>query len=230
MDTEEKYRVWVVIAAFNEGAVISNTVSGVRAHFSNVVVCDDSSNDSTAEAAYAAGAHVISHPINLGQGAALQTAITYALRQGAEYIVTFDADGQHDVTEITPMLAALQQSGVDVVLGSRFLNHESNVPRLRRFVLGAALLFTRITLRIHLTDIHNGFRALSRQFCQEFEFKQNRMAHASEILEYIAAKKVKYIEHPVTISYTEYSIQKGQKSSNSIRILLELLMHRISKH
>lgn len=229
MSVDEKTRVWVVIAAFNEGAVIARTIAGVQAHFNNVIVCDDCSSDSTADQAYAAGAHVLSHPINLGQGAALQTGITYALRQGAEFIVTFDADGQHDPAEIAPMLSALKQSGADVALGSRFLNNSSNIPLSRQLVLGAALLFTRLTSKIRLTDVHNGFRILSREFCQGFEFKQNRMAHASEILEYIAAKGVRYIEYPVTITYTEYSIRKGQRSSNAIRVLMELLMHRISK-
>lgn len=222
-------RVWVVIAAFNEGSVISNTVTSVLTHIKNVVVCDDCSGDGTAEAARAVGAHVLSHPINLGQGAALQTGIAYALAQGADYIVTFDADGQHDAREIEPMLAALKASGVDAALGSRFLDTQTNITRSRRLVLTAALLFTRVTSRIKLTDVHNGFRVLTRNFCQEFEFTQNRMAHASEILEHIASHHVGFIEHPVTIVYTEYSIKKGQRSSNAIRILMELLMGRMSK-
>ncbi|WMD18200.1 glycosyltransferase family 2 protein [Achromobacter seleniivolatilans] len=222
-------RVWVVIAAFNEGTVIANTVAGVLEHMKNVVVCDDCSSDATAVAARGAGAHVLSHPINLGQGAALQTGIAYALQQNAEYIVTFDADGQHDAREIAPMLAALKASGADAALGSRFLGTKTNIARSRKLVLSAALLFTRITSRIRLTDVHNGFRVLTRKFCQEFEFKQNRMAHASEILDHIASHHVRFIEHPVTIVYTEYSIRKGQRSSNAIRILMELLMGRVSK-
>ncbi|MGE8638151.1 MAG: glycosyltransferase family 2 protein [Achromobacter sp.] len=229
MSSNSQDHIWVVIAAFNEGSVIANTIAGVLSHVKNVVVCDDCSSDSTAESARAAGAHVLSHPINLGQGAALQTGITYALRQNAEYIVTFDADGQHDPREILPMLEALKASGADAVLGSRFLGTQTNVAFSRKLVLTAALLFTRLTSRLRLTDVHNGFRALTRKFCEEFEFKQNRMAHASEILDHIASHKVRFIEHPVTIVYTEYSIRKGQRSSNAIRILMELLMGRVSK-
>lgn len=221
--------VWVVIAAYNEGSVIANTIAGVLPYVGNVVVCDDCSSDATGQAALAAGAHVVSHPINLGQGAALQTGIAYALRQQAQYIITFDADGQHDAREILPMLAALKESGGDAVLGSRFLGTKTNVPFSRRLVLTSALLYTRLTARIRLTDVHNGFRALTRKFCEEFEFKQNRMAHASEILEHIASHKVRFIEHPVTIEYTEYSLRKGQRSSNAIRILMELLMGKVSK-
>ncbi len=221
--------VWVVIAAFNEASVISNTVIGVHQHFANVVVADDCSTDNTAELAFMAGAHVISHPINMGQGAALQSGISYALQMGAEYVVTFDADGQHDASEIAPMLDALQHSGCDVVLGSRFLGTVTNITWQRRLLLGAALWFTRITSGIRLTDVHNGFRVLSRKFCEVFEFSQNRMAHASEILDHIASHKTSFIEYPVTITYSAYSISKGQRSSNSIRIVMELIMGAISK-
>lgn len=229
MKGADKTLVWVVMAAFNEADVIADTVASVLAHVDNVVVSDDCSDDQTAALAWTAGAHVLSHPINLGQGAALQTGITYALRQGAEYIVTFDADGQHDAREIAPMLAALRANGADLALGSRFLGKTSNIAWRRRLLLRAALLFTRITARIRLTDVHNGFRILTRRFCESFEFRQNRMAHASEILDHIATHRIRYIEYPVTIVYTQYSMRKGQKGSNAIRILMELLMGRVAK-
>lgn len=221
--------LWVVIAAYNEAGAIGETVAGVLQHVRQVVVVDDCSADATAVLAREAGAHVLSHPINLGQGAALQTGIAYALRQGAEFVVTFDADGQHDAAEIHPMLAALRQSGCEAALGSRFLGTALNIAWQRRLLLSAALLFTRITTGLRLTDVHNGFRVLARSFCERFEFQQNRMAHASEILDYIASHHVRYMEYPVTIRYTEYSVTKGQKGSNSIRILMELLLARIAK-
>lgn len=221
--------LWVVIAAFEEGTVIAETVSTLMGFARNIVVVDDCSRDSTSAIALSAGAHVLSHPINLGQGAALQTGITYALQQGAEHIVTFDADGQHDAREIGPMLNALIESKADVALGSRFLGKTKNLSKSRRLLLGAALFYTRITARIKITDVHNGFRILTRKFCESFEFQQNRMAHASEILEHIAAHHTPFIEFPVTISYTEYSMRKGQKGINAIRILMELLMGRIAK-
>lgn len=229
MQADSNDKVWVVIAAFNEESVIATTIEGVQKYFKNVVVCDDCSSDDTKGQAFTAGAHVLVHPVNLGQGAALQTGISYSLKQGAEYIVTFDADGQHSANEIICMLSALKENHVDVVLGSRFLNNKSNIPLLRKIILRAALLYTRLTTKIKLTDVHNGFRVLSRSFCEKFEFKQNRMAHASEILDYISSNKISYVEYPVTIAYTEYSLQKGQRNSNTIRILLELLMGRISK-
>lgn len=225
----DKSKIWVVIAAYNEAKIVGETVTKVLAHCENVVVTDDCSRDETACNALAAGAHVLSHPINLGQGAALQTGIEYALNKGAEYVVTFDADGQHNAEEITPMLLALQSSGADIALGSRFLGKVLNISWERRFLLYLALTFTRITVKIKLTDVHNGFRILSRRFCKSFEFRQNRMAHASEILSHISNQNIRYIEYPVTISYTQYSVLKGQKGANSIRVLMELFMGKLSK-
>lgn len=221
--------VWVVVAAYNEGKIIAETVTNILHSVDNVVVVDDCSTDETLQNAFDAGAHVLRHPINLGQGAALQTGIQYALSKGCEYIVTFDADGQHNSQEILPMLDALRQSNSDIVLGSRFLGSTLNLPWQRRLILKSAIIFTRLTGGIKLTDVHNGFRIMTRHFCGRFRFKQNRMAHASEILNYIATHKIRYIEFPVTITYTEYSIQKGQRSSNALRVVMELFMGHISK-
>ena len=221
--------MWVVIAAYNEEQVIATTIESVIEVVQNVVVVDDCSIDETSQKALEAGAHVLRHPINLGQGAALQTGMQYALSKGCEYVVTFDADGQHNAQEILQMLEALQQSDAEIALGSRFLGSTLNLSWQRRWVLRAAIIFTRLTGGIKLTDVHNGFRIMTRRFCERFQFKQNRMAHASEILNYIATHKIKYFEFPVTITYTDYSIQKGQRSSNAMRVVMELFMGHISK-
>lgn len=221
--------VWVIIPAYNEERMIAEIVANVLVYIANVVVIDDCSADATAKNAFAAGAHVLRHPINLGQGAALQTGIEYALKNGSEYIVTFDADGQHIATEIVPMLLALQQSKSAIVLGSRFLGKTVNLPWQRRCVLKIATIFTRLSGGPKLTDVHNGFRIMSRSFCTQFEFRQNRMAHASEILNYISKYNIDFMEFPVTINYTQYSMSKGQRSTNALRILMELFMGRISK-
>ena len=221
--------VFVVIAAYNEAPVIEETVLNVKHYYKNVIVVDDCSTDNTKSKAESAGAFTLSHPINLGQGAALQTGIEAALLFGAQTIVTFDADGQHAAAEISELVNSLYENKVEVALGSRFLGSSLNMPVRKKVVLKAALLFTKITTRLHLTDVHNGFRALSRSFCEKFEFTQNRMAHASEILNFISENDISYIEMPVTIAYTEYSTAKGQKIINSIKILLELLSRRLLK-
>lgn len=220
---------WVVIAAFNEGSVIRDVVAGLKVEWPNVVVVDDGSSDATAEEAGAAGAFVIQHPVNLGQGAALATGLQYCIEIGAEYIVNFDADGQHHVEDIQVLVDRASQPDVDVVIGSRFLGETRAMPRSRKLMLKAAVLFTRITTGLKVTDAHNGLRCFTLEAAKRIKITQNRMAHASEILEEIARHKLRVAEVPVTITYTDYSLAKGQRLSNSINILLELFLGRLHK-
>lgn len=221
--------VFVVIAAYNEEPVIARTIAGIMPSTTNIVVVDDCSSDRTADIAAAAGAQVLRHPINLGQGAALQTGIEYANIRGADYVVTFDADGQHCAADILPMVHALKDQQADIALGSRFLGGTRNLPYTRRMMLQLAIRFTQWTGGGRFTDVHNGFRAMSRRFFEQFRFEQNRMAHASEILKYITAHRIPYIEFPTTVSYTEYSLAKGQSDANALRIVLELILKRVSR-
>ncbi len=213
---------WVVIPAYNEATTVGEVVKRLREMYPNVLVIDDCSSDRTAQRAHAAGACVLRHPINLGQGAALQTGITFALQRGANHVVTFDADLQHRAEDVPQLLAALSKSGADFALGSRFLGCAQNLDLARKLVLKAAVIFTRITTGLKLTDAHNGIRALTRRGASSLKIRQNRMAHASEVLQQIAASGLSYIEVPVTVEYTSYSRAKGQKLTNSINIVLEL--------
>ena len=226
----DRSRIWVVVAAYNEATVIAKVVADVRTAGYSLVVVDDGSTDGTAGAAAAAGAIVVRHPINLGQGAALQTALEFALSRGAEIIVTFDADGQHRASDINGMVEALAQNDADFALGSRFLHQEStNASQARRLVLKAATWFTRLTTGLRISDTHNGLRAMTRRGAQAIQIRQNRMAHASEILEQIARSGLGYIEVPVTIEYTDYSLAKGQRTSNSLSILVDLFAGRMQR-
>jgi glycosyltransferase involved in cell wall biosynthesis len=229
MELVSPAQVYVVIAAYNEGAVISRVVTEVRRAGYQVVVVDDGSPDTTADIARAAGATVIEHPFNLGQGAALQTGIEYALTQGAGFIVTFDADGQHRVSEISRLTAALVEEHADFALGSRFLGHAPNLPPLRRLMLRAATLFTRLATGLQVTDTHNGLRAMTRRGAAAIRLRQNRMAHASEFLSQIGASGLHYVERPVTIEYTAYSLAKGQSMRDAVLILLDLFARRLHR-
>lgn len=220
---------WVVIPAYNESTSIGPVVRGVLPHVEGAVVVDDASADDTGVQARAAGAVVLRHPVNLGQGAALQTGISQALAEGARYIVTFDADGQHDATEIGPMLAALREANADVALGSRFLGATVGMTRSRRVLLKLAVAFTRLTTGLKLSDAHNGFRAFTADAASKLRIRQNRMAHASEILEQVGRERMVFVEVPVTIRYTDYSKLKGQKNTESLNILLDLLANWIRK-
>ena len=225
----DNFDLWVVIAAFNEAAVIGSVVAEVRRSYARVVVVDDGSSDDTAREALSAGATVLVHPINLGQGAALQTAITFALREGARRIVTFDADGQHSASDIGVLDLARASNSAQVVLGSRFLGHAIDMPRSKAIALKAAIMFTRLTTGMRLTDSHNGLRLLTRDAATHIQLRQNGMAHASEILQQIRKASLSYVEAPVTITYTEYSRRKGQKISNSFYIIMELIVGRLGR-
>lgn len=221
--------LWVVIAAYNEATVIGGVVAGVKQAGYPVVVVDDGSRDGTGDAAEAAGTIVVRHPINLGQGAALQTGIEFALLAGAEVIVTFDADGQHRVADIAALAAALTQHDADYALGSRFLGDTLNQPLSRRLTLRLATWFTRLTVGMNITDTHNGLRAMTRRGAQHIRLRQNKMAHASEILDQVAGSGLKYIEVPVTIEYSAYSLAKGQRLSDALIILLDLFARRLHR-
>ena len=220
-------QVYVVVPAYNEGRVIGRVVADVRRAGYTAVVVDDGSSDATAQAARAADAIVIKHPFNLGQGAALQTGVDYALAQQAEMIVTFDADGQHRVSDISRLTEALMQERADFALGSRFLGQAPNLPPLRRLLLRAATAFTRLTTGLQVSDTHNGLRAMTRRGAAAIKLRQNRMAHASEWLAQIAASRLRYVERPVTIEYTAYSLAKGQSLGDALLILLDLFARRL---
>lgn len=220
--------LWFVIPAYNEGERIGEVVAEVVS-VGRAVVVDDGSADDTGAIARRAGAHVLSMPINRGQGAALQTGLDYALSQGAKALVTFDSDGQHRVEDALRMVERLDRDALDIVLGSRFLGEAINITAAKRLVLRAATLFTNVSTGLRLTDTHNGLRAMTREAAMKIELTQDRMAHASEFLSIIAERKLRYAEEPVTIIYSDYSMAKGQRLSNSVNILEELMMGRFLK-
>ena len=224
-----KNSIWVVVAAYNEAQVIAAVLTEILRRGYQAVVVDDGSRDGTAEMAAAAGAWVVPHPVNLGQGAALQTGIKFALRHGASHIVTFDADGQHRAADIARLIEALEANGADFALGSRFLGGSSGMPASRRWLLQAATWFTRATTGMRLTDTHNGLRAMTARGASRIALRQNRMAHASELLDQIARSGLAYVEVPVTIEYSRYSLAKGQRLADSLTILFDLSAQKLTR-
>jgi glycosyltransferase involved in cell wall biosynthesis len=209
---------------YNEGPVIAEVVRDVRASFPYVVCIDDGSSDESAEAARGAGAVVIEHPINMGQGAALQTGFSYALSDPLmTEVVTFDADGQHQVADALGMVDKLHADGLEVVIGSRFLDDRTEMARTRKAILKAAAVYTRWTTGMALTDAHNGLRVIARSLLERIDLTQNRMAHASELIEQIGDAHVAWAEYPTHVIYSEYSKAKGQSLLNSVNILFELI-------
>jgi polyprenyl-phospho-N-acetylgalactosaminyl synthase len=219
--------LWAVIPAYNEAAQIGQVVQSLAPLGIQVVVVNDASRDHTAQAASAAW--VVSHPINLGQGAALQTGISFALAQGAQRIVTFDADGQHRPEDIQVLWDRMESTQADVILGSRFLGGTANMPGSRRLLLKLAILFQWVTSGVKLTDAHNGLRLLSEHAARSINLHENRMAHASEIIDQFKEANLRVAEAPVTIIYTEYSMAKCQSSGNAVAIALSVLARKFLK-
>jgi glycosyltransferase involved in cell wall biosynthesis len=220
---------WIIIPAFNEERVIRQVVDETLSFTSNVAVINDGSSDGTREVIEGSGAWVISHPINLGQGAALQTGMSFAIERGADVICMFDADGQHDIRDVEKMVSLLKRKQLDAVLGSRFLGTTVGMKASRKILLKLAVIFTWITSGVRLTDAHNGLRVFSREGAMKISLRHNGMAHASEIVAQIAQHKLRFEEFPNTITYTDYSMAKGQKALSTIRIVFDLILDRLVK-
>lgn len=216
---------WLVVPLYNEATVIGDVITEALRYFSHVVCIDDGSADDSAAIAQAAGAIVVQHPINLGQGAALQTGFDYVLiKTTGQYVVTFDADGQHDPVEAVAMVERAKRDDLAIIYGSRFLDKRTKPGLLKRIVLKTAALMTRLTTGLKLTDAHNGLRCLRRDALSAIRIRQDGMAHASEIVSQLARTKLPWTEMPVHIRYTDYSRSKGQSLLNSVNILVDLIM------
>jgi glycosyltransferase involved in cell wall biosynthesis len=215
----DRHGTWVVIAAYNEAAVIEQVVASVVQAGWHVVVVDDGSGDATRDRARAGGATVLRHSINLGQGAALQTGVDYAIRRGARAIVTFDADGQHVPEDIPTIVDALADH--DIALGSRFLGTVEGATQRRMVLLRAAVMMSNRLAGLKLTDAHCGMRGFRATAAPRLRITQDRMAHASELLKKVQSSGLTYTEVPITVRYTEHSKRKGQTGFQAIRILFD---------
>jgi len=216
--------VWVVIPLYNEATVIREVVRGLLPQFPNVVCIDDGSDDDCGTIARKAGARIVTHPINLGQGAALQTGFEYALERDARYVVTFDADGQHRVEDASAMVARARAEDLAIVYGSRFLDERTQPGFLKKLVLKTAVTATNWATKTKLTDAHNGLRVIRHDALRSINLKQDRMAHGTEIIVQLGRTRLPYAEQPVQVLYTDYSKSKGQSLLNSINILIELII------
>jgi glycosyltransferase involved in cell wall biosynthesis len=216
--------VWLIIPAFNEASVIGDVISDVRSVFDHVVCVDDGSRDDTGDVALRAGAHSVRHPVNLGQGAAIQTGVEYARRQpGAAVFATFDADGQHRVKDVIRMIDRLAGDDVDLVVGTRFADPGvvSHTPLLKRVVLRTAATLSRRSRKLGLTDAHNGLRVFNKKVADGLNLTMNGMSHADEFIALAYENGWRVTEEPVEILYTEYSMSKGQPLLNGVNIIFD---------
>ena len=215
---------WIVVPLYNEAPVIGQVIEDLQRAFAHVVCIDDGSTDTSIRAAEDAGALVIRHATNLGQGASLQTGIDFVLEQtDARYLVTFDADGQHQVADAEAMVARAREEDLAIVFGSRFLDQRTKAGWAKRIVLKTAVWATNQSTGLKLTDAHNGLRVIRRDAAAGVRLNQNRMAHASEIVLQLGRTRLPWAEHPVHVLYTDYSKSKGQSLLNAVNILVDLV-------
>ncbi|BBU20650.1 glycosyltransferase family 2 protein [Mycobacterium xenopi] len=215
--------VWIVVPAFNEAAVIGEVIADVRSVFDHAVCVDDGSTDGTGEIALGAGAHLVRHPVNLGQGAAIQTGVEYARSQpGAQVFATFDGDGQHRVKDLVTMVDRLSAGDVDIVIGTRFGRRGGNrPPLLKRIVLRTGAWLSPRGRRLGLTDTNNGLRVFNKKVADKLDITMSGMSHATEFIMLIDENGWRVTEEPVEVLYTDYSKSKGQPLLNGVNIIFD---------
>ncbi|MBD3311273.1 MAG: glycosyltransferase [Candidatus Magasanikbacteria bacterium] len=210
-----------VVPAYNEEKRIGSVIRDLFEHVDKVLVVDDASTDNTFQEARKAGAIVLKHVLNRGQGAALQTGHEYANIIGADYVIHFDGDGQFSTKDISGAMQHMQEAEVDVLLGSRFLQKKSNIPWFKaKILLPLGRIINNLFSGLKLSDAHNGFRILNRKAFNKIKINQDRMAHATEIPAQIKKYNLKYVEFPIEVKYYEY----GQNMAGGFKILRDLLL------
>ncbi len=224
-------KIYCIIPAFNEADKISLVINEVKKVVDKVVVVDDFSSDDTFSVASKLGVIVLQHIVNRGQGAALQTGNDFALKDGADIVAHFDADGQFDPRDLKTAIREIDDNDLDAVLGSRFLGTKINMPSLKKNILfPIARLVNRWFFAIKLTDPQSGFRVLTRKVLLETEIENDGSAHCSEILYKLFKNKYKIKEIPITVTYNEFGQSffggKG-RGKGGLRIVKDLFFHRI---
>ncbi len=224
----QKKNIYIIVPVFNEQETIRDVTNSLLQMQYSILIVDDGSADGTKECLNDLPVFYLKHKVNLGQGAALQTGINFALRTNAEYFVTFDADGQHDASDINGMIRKMDETGSDVVFGSRFLEgSKTNISASRSLILNLARYINYALSGILLSDAHNGLRVFNRKAASELYLTENKMAHATQIQILVAQKKLTYCEYPTNIHYNEYTKRKGSKNIDGIKILFEILLAKI---
>jgi len=218
---------YIIIPAFNESLGLAAVLESLLPLNFGIIVIDDGSIDDTGKIAGAFPVLLIRHELNLGQGAALETGMEAARKLNADFVIHFDADGQHDPSDIAQLLIPLEKDEADIVFGSRFLEKKpSGLSLSKKIILHVGRRINYLITGILLTDAHNGIRALNQKALHSIHFHQPGMAHASEILYEVKRKSLRYLERPVHISYTDYSKRKGQSLLNSVNILFHLFFKK----
>lgn len=220
--------IFVIVPVFNEEKVIGSILDLLKKQFTNIVCIDDGSSDRSFDIIKSKKVYILKHLINLGQGAALQTGINFAILKKAKFFLTFDSDGQHSIKDAMEMINVFKNKKIDIVFGSRFLNlkYQKQIPTFRRLILKLGIILSNFLSNIRLSDTHNGLRIFNLRFAKKLQIKFDGMSHPHNFLTNTYKYKFKYTEHPTNIIYSKYSLSKGQKNINSINILFDIIFSK----
>ena len=221
-------RAIIIVPCYNEELSIATTVKQLESSGYDYVIVNDGSNDKSLNILLKSNANVILHEINKGQGAALRTGFHFAVLNDYDYVIHFDADGQHEISNVPELLEKLIEDKYDIVFGSRFLdNAKRSVPLLKRVILSLARYFEYFRTGILLSDAHCGLRGLKVESCKHMDLKANGMAHASEILSETKRLKLKYTELAVNVNYN--ILKKPESNLKRIFMVLKELVFLAKK-
>ena len=195
-------KITIGIPAYNEEKNIAKIITKLKKITDSIIVCDDGSSDMTSEIAKNLGVIVISHKKNMGYGAAIRTIFEKSAEIDSDILVTFDADGQHRIEDISRVLHPLENSEADIVIGSRFLGKQSNVPNYRKLGIKVITQVTNSSIKTKLTDSQSGFRAYSKQVLSKISLSEIGMGISTEILIKASSKGLRITEVPITILYS----------------------------
>jgi glycosyltransferase involved in cell wall biosynthesis len=223
-------KIYIVIPVFNEARVIKEVISEIQhAGYRNLIIVDDGSSDDTYSVANSVlNVIVLRHKINRGKGAAIKTGISAADICGAEVIVTLDGDGQHDPLDIERLIEPITEGGYDVALGTRMLN-SSGMPLLKIIANKIGNFCTLILYGILVTDSQSGFRAYSGYAARIIDTKADKYEYDSKVIREINHNRLRFIEVPIKVRYTEYSMAKKQKQGfvNGIKTLVRMIWDKL---
>jgi len=217
-------KISCVIPAYNESKNIIKVIDKVLPLVDEIIIIDDCSLDNTYELAKTMNVVALRHPINRGQGAALQTGDEYALSHGADIIVHFDGDDQFKAEEIKTLITPIINGEADAVFGSRFLG-SANFPYIKRAIIMPLARLVNRFFGIKLSDPQSGFRALNRQTLEKIKIENRGMAHCSEILYKTYKTQARIVEVPITVTYHEF----GQSFGGGFKIIKDLIIHNFIK-
>ena len=221
--------ITIGIPAFNEEKNIGKVIISLKKIVNNIIVCDDGSTDLTKEIAEGLGAKVISHKKNMGYGEAIKSIFNEAKKNETDILVTFDADGQHRSEDIKSLTKPIIDQQAEIVIGSRFLKNETNMPNYRKIGVKVLTKVTNMSIKENLTDSQSGLRAYHKKVLQNINLTDSGMGISTEILIKGHQNKFKIVEVPIQILYGK-DTSTHNPVSHGTSVLLSTIKYTSIQH